>query len=71
MTSTSAVAGVTAAATTIVAPEEATGIMVVVTGVVVEVGETLTEKYLAQAPTLLLPFSARSKSLTTALPSKR
>ena len=70
MTSTSAVAGVTAA-TTIVAPEEATGIMVVVTGVVVEVGETLTEKYLAQAPTLLLPFSARSKSLTTALPSKR
>ena len=70
MTSTSAVAGVMAA-TTIVAPEEATGIMVVVTGVVVEVGETLTEKYLAQAPTLLLPFSARSKSLTTALPSKR
>ena len=70
MTSTSVVAGVTAA-TTIVAPEEATGIMVVVTGVVVEVGETLTEKYLAQAPTLLLPFSARSKSLTTALPSKR
>ena len=71
MTSTSAVAGVMAA-TTIVAPEEATGIMVVVTGVeAVEVGETLTEKYLAQAPTLLLPFSARSKSLTTALPSKR